>query len=126
MACIRTTNGLLVALILTGCAGEQVPLETGTFQDASIPGRWILATPNAPSCGFELSGAPGARTGTIAPDGGCPGNLYLGRHWSMEGNTLTINDDKNQFLARLNLVGTRFEGLSSTGIEITLSRQQGA
>jgi len=114
---------MLVALILTGCAGEQIPLEAETSKDASMPGRWILATPNAPSCGIELSGAAGAHTGMIAPDGGCPGNFYLSRLWSMEGNTLTINDDENQLLARLNFVGTRFEGLSTTGIKVTLSRQ---
>jgi hypothetical protein len=123
MACIRTANGMLVALILTGCAGEQIPLETATPQDASMPGRWILATPNAPSCGFELSGAQGAHTGTIAPDGGCPGNFYLSRLWSMEGNTITIKDAESQLLARLNFIGTRFDGLSTTGIKITLSRQ---
>ena len=114
---------MLVALILTGCAGDQIPLETAASKDASMPGRWILATPNAPSCGFDLSGAPGAHTGTIAPDGGCPGNFYLSRHWSVDGNNLTINDDENRPLAQLSFAGTRFEGHSSTGIQITLSRQ---
>jgi hypothetical protein len=123
MACIRAANGMLVALILTGCAGDQIPLETAASKDASVPGRWILATPNAPSCGLEFSGAPGARAGAISPDGGCPGNLYLSRRWSLDGNNLSINDDENRPLAQLNFAGTRFEGRASTGIQITLSRQ---
>ena len=85
-------------------------------------GRWILATPNAPSCGLEFKGAASARAGTVMPDGGCPANFYLSRRWAMEGDALTITDDGSQPLAQLKSAGTHFEGRSAGGTAVTLSR----
>src|SRR5262249_37488526 len=78
---VRAATGLLAVLPLAGCAGDQ--LSPGSSAPApapvedSMPGRWILAAPNAPSCGLEFGGAPGARSGTVSPDGGCPANFYM-------------------------------------------------
>jgi hypothetical protein len=90
--------------------------------DSSLSGRWILSTPNAPSCGLEFGGTPGTRTGKVAPDGGCPGGFYMSRRWAMEGDALTITDDKRQPLAQLKPNGTRFEGQSIVGAPVTLAR----
>ncbi|MGA7003102.1 MAG: hypothetical protein WBZ28_14310, partial [Pseudolabrys sp.] len=83
MIAVRAAIGVLVVLTLTACAGEQLSLgssaPTPTPADSSIPGRWMLNVPNAPSCGLEFGGAPGARTGKVAPDGGCPGSFYMSR-----------------------------------------------
>jgi hypothetical protein len=87
-----------------------------------MTGRWILSAPNAPSCGLEFGGAANARTGPVAPDGGCPGNFYMSRRWEMDGSVLTIADDENQPLAQLRPGGTRFEGQSIGGAPITLAR----
>jgi hypothetical protein len=114
---------MLVVLTLTGCAGERVALESApTQKDLTIPGRWILSAPNAPTCGVEFGGSPAGRAGSIAPDGGCPGNFYMSRRWSMDDGAITITDAENQPLAHFKLVGDRFEGQSSNGVPLTLSR----
>jgi hypothetical protein len=82
----------------------------------------MLNVPNAPSCGLEFGGAPGARTGKVAPDGGCPGSFYMSRRWAMEGDALTITDGESRPLAQLKSNGTHFEGQSTAGTPVTLTR----
>jgi len=76
MIAIRAAIGVLVVLTLTACAGEQLSLGSSapapTPADSSIPGRWILSVPNAPSCGLESGGAPVDGRGKVGPDEGCP------------------------------------------------------
>lgn len=124
MVVVRAAIGVLVVLTLTGCAGEQLSLDSSaqTPVDDSVTGRWILSSPNSPSCGLEFGGAAGARAGSVAPDGGCPGNFYMSRRWAIEGGVLTITGQESQPLAQLKVVGTRFEGQSSAGTPVTLSR----
>lgn len=124
MVVVRAAIGVLVVLTLTGCAGEQLSIDSSaqTPVDDSITGRWILSAPNAPSCGLEFGCAAGARAGSVAPDGGCPGNFYMSRRWAIESGVLTITGQESQPLAQLKVVGTRFEGQSSAGTPITLSR----
>lgn len=124
MVVVRAAIGVLVVLTLTGCAGEQLSLDSSaqTPVDDSVTGRWILSSPNSPSCGLEFGGAAGARAGSVAPDGGCPGNFYMSRRWAIESGVLTITGQESQPLAQLKVVGTRFEGQSSAGTPITLSR----
>jgi hypothetical protein len=110
--------------MLAACAGEQ--LSPGSPApppaDSSLPGRWILSAPNAPSCGLEFGGPPDARNGPVAPDGGCPVNFYMSRRWAIEGGVLTITGQENQPLAQLKLSGSRFEGQSIAGVPVTLAR----
>jgi hypothetical protein len=124
MIAVRAAIGVLVVLTLTACAGEQLSLGSSAPAptDSSIPGRWILSVPNAPSCGLEFGGAPDARTGKVAPDGGCPGSFYMSRRWAMEGDALMITDGENQPLAQLKSKGTHFEGQSTAGMPVTLTR----
>jgi protease inhibitor Inh len=128
MVVVRAAIGVLVVLTLTGCAGEQFSLGSSAPAlapdpvDDSMPGRWILSAPNAPSCGLEFGGAAGARAGSVAPDGGCPGNFYMSRRWAIEGSALTITGQDSQLLAQLKVVGTHFEGQSNVGTPVTLSR----
>lgn len=123
MASVRTTPGMLVVLTLTGCAAERVSLETAPApKELSIPGRWILTAPGVPTCGLEFGGAPSGRAGSIAPDGGCPGNFYMSRRWAMEDGALTIADTDNQPLAKFKFVGAHFEGESPNGVPMILSR----
>lgn len=126
MVVVRPAIGVLVVLTLTGCAGEQLSLGSSAPApapvDESMTGRWILSVPNAPSCGLEFGGAAGARAGSVAADGGCPGNFYMSRRWAMEGSALTITGQESQPLAQLKVVGTRFEGQSGAGVPVTLSR----
>ena len=126
MVVVRVAIGVLVVLTLTGCAGEQFSLGSSAPApdpvDDSMTGRWILSAPNTPSCGLEFGGAAGARAGSVAPDGGCPGNFYMSRRWAIEGSALTITGQDSQPLAQLKVVGTHFEGQSNVGTPVTLSR----
>jgi hypothetical protein len=123
MAYVRATSGVLVVLTLTGCAGERAVLESApTQKDLTIPGRWTLSSANAPSCGLEFGGAASGRAGSVSPDGGCPGKIYTSRRWSTDDGAITITDKENQPLAHFRLVGDRYEGQSTTGIPMTLSR----
>jgi len=121
-----STGTVLVVLTLTGCAGEQFTLGSSAPApapiDATMVGRWILTGQNAPSCGLEFNGAPSARAGTVTPDGGCPGNFYLSRRWAMEGGALTITSEENEPLAQFKSAGTHFEGQSTAGAAVKLSR----
>jgi hypothetical protein len=87
-----------------------------------MAGRWILAAPNAPTCGMNFAGAPGAQSGSIVPEGGCPGNFFTSRRWTLDQGTLMISDDENQPLASLSFAGGRFEGQATAGMAVTLSR----
>jgi hypothetical protein len=128
MRVISTLGGLLIALLLAGCAGGQLPLnETPAVAPPPAPkfamaGRWMLAAPGAPSCGMNFSGGPGARDGSIEPEGGCPGDFFTSRHWRMTGTTLTVNDHEHKPLGTLTLAGGYFAGKSTAGTPITLTR----
>lgn len=119
---VRTTPGILIVLTLTGCAGERAPLESATQKDLTIPGRWLLSTANAPTCGLEFGAAVSDRTGSVSPDGGCPERFYMSRRWSLDDGAITITDADNQPLAHFRLVGDRYEGQSTSGRTMSLSR----
>ncbi len=87
-----------------------------------MPGRWMLAAPNAPACGMNFTAKPGANEGRVAPEGGCPERFFTSRRWMLQQSTLTISDDDNGQLAQLNFAGGRFEGKSGTGTPLTLER----
>jgi hypothetical protein len=88
-----------------------------------MTGRWLLAAPNSPACGMAFAGAPGAQLGTIAPEGGCPGNFFTSRKWNFEQTGLVIRDHNGEPLAQLSLAsGTNFDGKASSGEPVTLSR----
>jgi Protease inhibitor Inh len=126
MTAVRAAVGVLALLILTACAAEQLSsgssAPAATPRDSSMPGRWILSTPNAPSCGLEFVGTPGSRAGKVAPDGGCPSSFYMSRRWAMEGDALTITDGESRPLAQFKSNGTLFEGRSTAGMPLTLAR----
>ena len=110
-----------MALMLAGCAAEPFPAQAPA-PSAGMPGRWILSAPNAPSCGMEFEGEPGASQGAIQPDGGCPGNFFMSRQWALAQDTLTIATRDNEPLAQLKSSGGQFTGQSSTGMPVTLGR----
>ena len=125
----RIAGGVLIALLLGGCAGGQ-GLTTGggaaaanaQAPETGMAGRWMLTAPNAPMCGMNFTGGAAAKTGKVSPEGGCPGNFYLSRTWALDQDTLVINDDANNALVRLSNSGGRFEGTSAAGLPVTLAR----
>jgi len=126
MIAIRAAVIVLMLLTLTACAAEQISSgssgSAAVSSNSSMSGRWVLSLPNAPSCGLEFAGAPGARAGKVAPDGGCPGGFYMSRRWAMEGAALLIIDDESRPLGQFKSNGARFEGQSTAGTPATLSR----
>ena len=121
------TRGLwfvVAALLTAGCASDPFASsapETPT-QPGDMTGRWILTAPNAPSCGLNFGGAPGAQQGIVAAEGGCPGKFFTSRRWKMDQSALTISDQNNQMLARLDFDGAQFAGQATGGMLVTLSR----
>jgi hypothetical protein len=71
--------------------------------------------PPAPGPAFALQG-------TVAPEGGCPGNFFTSRKWTFEHDMLIIRDFKNQPLAQLSYSVDHFEGQDNGGGKLTLSR----
>lgn len=72
---------------------------------------------------MNFGGTPGAQQGSIFPEGGCPGNFFTSRHWRLDQGTLVIGDEDNQPLAMLTFAGGRFEGQTTAGMAVTLTRQ---
>lgn len=111
--------GIVFAGTLSACAGTL----SGSVGDVpagpkmEMGGRWLLIAPKAPTCGMAFG-----ESGSIAPDGGCPGNFFTSRRWALEGSELTILDDNDQPLAQLRFVGGRFEGKAASGMTVTLAR----
>jgi hypothetical protein len=120
-------GGFLSLLLLGGCAGGSNPFtDAGSTATAAPeftrPGRWMLSAPNAPSCGMSFTGAPGATTGKVTPDGGCPDKFFTSRNWAMDGTAMVITDAESNNLATLSFANGRFEGQSAAGTPISLSR----
>jgi hypothetical protein len=93
-----------------------------------MAGRWRLAAASGGACFMTfggVAGAPGApgaaaAQGTIAPEGGCPGNFFTSRKWTFEDGELIIRDFKGQKLTQLAYAGDHFQGEDGA---LTLARQ---
>ena len=105
----QSGNAYRAALMLNLISADWEPVWIDFF------GAMVQRTP-------EFRGPVGARNGAISPDGGCPANFYMSRRWVMQGSVLTIADEENQPLAELRPGSIRFEGQSTGGMPITLSR----
>ena len=141
MMMIRTTARRItraslpaVLLVLAGCSGgpggpdiaPTAAAPSGPITSAppvAMGGRWTLASASGGACGMNFGAAAGAGEGTIAPEGGCPGNFFTSRKWTFEQTGLVIRDHTGKPLAQLAAAGpSRFEGRASEGAGITLSR----
>jgi hypothetical protein len=116
-------------LALAGCASG--PSVTGTTASGTqfgappepMAGRWQLAAIGASQCNMNFGGTPDAGEGTIAPEGGCPGNFYTSRKWTFEQGSLVIRDHNGQPLGQLALASPgRFDGKATGGQQVTLTR----
>lgn len=127
----RATGFALVifSIALAGCGGgaslmsadDEKP-QAVAAAEVGMEGRWILAAPNAPTCGLTFTGPPGASEGRVTPDGGCPERFFLARRWRLANGELTIVDDEGGALGAFRNAGDRFEGKSGTETPLTLSR----
>ena len=117
--------GAAASLMLANCAGSaSLPgsLSESDDQSAAMAGRWMLSAPNAPMCGMSFSQSSGAGSGNIVPEGGCPGNFYRSRRWTLEQGALSIKTDEDERLAQLTFTGAGFHGQSAASTPISLTR----
>jgi hypothetical protein len=121
MRLARIAGSLLMAILPTGCANDQLAAPDST-SSVEIDGRWILSAPNAPTCGMMFESAAGGMQGAIKPEGGCPENFFMSRYRQLAQGLLTINDHENQPLAQLKFAGGQFQGQSTAGVPVTLRR----
>jgi hypothetical protein len=87
-----------------------------------LTGRWRLTAAGSGGCFMNFGHAPAAAQGTIAPEGGCPGNFFISRKWTFEHGALIIRDHKSEALAELSFAGGRFEGHQTGGGALSLAR----
>jgi hypothetical protein len=116
-------------LVLASCASEQAvtgaPVSGTRYGVPPEPmaGRWQLAAIGASQCAMTFNGTPGTGEGTIAPEGGCPGNFYTSRRWTFENGSLVMRDHNGKPLGELTLASPgRFDGKATSGQQLTLTR----
>jgi Protease inhibitor Inh len=125
----RLIAATVLAFTLIGCAGQPtvtgVPAAGTSYGAPPEPmgGRWQLAAPGLSQCVMTFGAAAGEGEGTIAPEGGCPGNFFTSRKWTFEQGSLVIRDHNGQPLGQLALASPgRFDGKASNGQQVTLNR----
>jgi hypothetical protein len=126
-----TAAALFLLAALGACAGAPKPEPAPSAPALAAPpaappidlaGRWHLTAAAGGACFMTLGDTTGAAQGTIAPEGGCPGNFFTSRKWTFEHDMLIIHDHKGQPLAQLSFTGGHFEGKDSNGGALVLSR----
>ena len=139
-AAAKGVVGLVLLAGLAGCSGsllgsqpEPAPAPAAAEPEAATPppvditGRWQLSAAAGGACFMtfaKASGSAGALPqGSIAPEGGCPGNFFTSRRWVFEHGVLIIRDFKGRQLAQLSYLGAHFEGQDASGSALTLSKQ---
>ena len=107
----------------SGPVASTPPAPARMAPPVDLAGRWVFASPSAGFCNMNFGSMPGASEGTIAPEGGCPGNFFTSRKWTFETGGLVLRDHTGQQLARLAAAGAgRFEGESASGQVVSLTR----
>jgi hypothetical protein len=128
----RASALIPVLLALTGCSGIDWPGSSSSPTAAqpqagappvSLAGRWQLSSPSRGQCNMTFgASSPAAADGTIAPEGGCPGKLYMSRKWTYDQTGLTLRDHNGQPLAQLAGEGGNFQGKATSGEPVALMR----
>jgi hypothetical protein len=120
---MRIAGASALAVALAACSGTLPGVEDKPpAPKIEMGGRWLLAATNAPACGMSFTVAADGHSGNIRPEGGCPGDFFTSRQWALQGDELVINNHNSEPLAQLRFVGGRFEGKSTSGLQIMLAR----
>jgi Protease inhibitor Inh len=142
----KTMAALLALAALSACSGANLfgsqgepppaatpappPAPAPTPPPVDLAGRWQFSAASAGSCFMTFTNAANtpaqeenAPQGTIAPEGGCPGNFFMSRKWTFEHGALIMRDFKGRPLAQLSYSGERFEGQDATLGALSLSKQ---
>ena len=123
---ITTTLLLATAPALFAQTPDSATLATLRWRSigpVNMAGRWTLSALGGGGCAMNFGAPPGAAEGTIAPEGGCPGNFFTSRKWTFQEGALLLRDHTGAQLAEIALAGPgRFEGKATNGAAITLAR----
>jgi hypothetical protein len=111
---------LSVGLALAGCATETAPTQAPQPQGIDMNGRWMLSN-GVQTCAVTFVNAD-AGSGTVRPEGGCPGDLFKARQWVLENGRVQVRDHQGQPLAGFGSGGTGFQGEAANGQALTLVR----
>ena len=108
-------------------AAAETETEVAAPPPVDLAGRWQLSAAAGGACFMTFGKVPGTASaslqGTIAPEGGCPGNFFMSRKWAFEHGMLIVRDFKGRQLAQLSYLGAHFEGQDASGSALTLSKQ---
>ena len=122
---MRAAGGVLVALLLAGCAGQSARRD-GAFGGSDTRHRYGRPLDTGGAQCADLRHEFHRRAGGVSrrrrTGGRLPGNFYTSRHWTLDKGALTINDQENQPLAHLTYADGRFEGKITAGTPVTLGR----
>jgi hypothetical protein len=124
----RTLLAGAALLMLAACASDPTPgAVTSSLRPGAPPepmgGRWTLAGAGTSQCAMTFGGGANDIEGTIAPEGGCPGNFFTSRKWTFEQGSLVLRDHTGAPLAQLAQAAPgRFDGKATNGLQMTLSR----
>jgi len=114
---------LVCTVLLAGCSGSDRFSLDGSSSSSPPAGGRTLSSTGTSACAMTFGANPNATEGSIAPAGGCPFNFFTSRKWAYSETGLTIRDHNAQTLAQLAPAGpNRFEGKTSSGQDIALSR----
>ena len=130
----RTGVLVLACIAVAGCTGDRIfgntpepdvaaaPLARPAVPPVTMAGRWMLSSAGR-QCGMTFGGGAGASEGTIAPEGGCPGQFFTSRKWTFDSSGLIVRNHNGEPLAQLSGGdGGRFEGKATRGDAVTLTR----
>jgi hypothetical protein len=132
---LRASALLLSMLALAGCTGDRMigfeapgsgaapaAAQPGT-PPVAMAGRWLLSSSGGGQCHMTFGAASAAAiTGTIAPEGGCPGKFFTSRKWSYEQGALVMRDHNGKLLAQLSAAAGSFDGKAASGEPVMLMR----
>ena len=123
---------LLACGLIAGCSGDRFGNVGGPAAAPARPaappvnmaGRWMLSSPGRGQCNMTFgAAAAGTAEGTIAPEGGCPGQFFTSRKWLFDTSGLQIRNHNGEPLGQLTAVpGGRFDGSATGGEPVVLSR----
>lgn len=120
---VGTLSGIISSDPSDAASATGAAAPSGPPPAVDMAGRWVLATPGAGNCGMNFAAAPGAREGTIAPEGGCPGKFFTSRRWAVEQNAIIIRNHAGEMLAQFSVAEpSRLQGQAANGEQVSLTR----
>jgi hypothetical protein len=111
---------VLLPLLLAGCTTDAGPTQPAQPQGIDMNGRWMLSN-GVQTCGATFANADAA-SGTVRPEGGCPGEMFKSRQWSLENGRVVVRDHQAQPLATFSSGGLGLQGQGNDGQPLTLTR----